>query len=218
MCGGYSHLKRITAVRTQITLAQGGMVLWNVLAVETYNCCPYTDNTCTRRNGFMKPYRHMQPIVWVQHRMSRRVTLHYIRHTIPCRVLLIHTYRVVALPSSDIAVSFVKVLAYPEKSELPTVKPCVVVGRNRIWACRPSAVEKRSLLFHTFHAMPCFCRALCDLEKLLAERNGQSTAGTRHSTCEWNTFALCYSNGKDIIYIFSNTALQEHNMVCVISL
>jgi hypothetical protein len=41
-----------------------------------------------------------------------------------------------------------------KKSELPIVKLRVVVGRNRTWANRPQAVDRRPLLIHTYHDVP----------------------------------------------------------------
>lgn len=46
----------------------------------------------------------------------------------------------------------------------------------------------------------------CGVEVSLSKRHGQSTAGARYCMCESNTVALCYSDGKDIMQIFSNKA------------
>ena len=60
--------------------------------------------------------------------------------------------------------------------------------------------------------IPCGAPAvLCPgLGKALAKRHGQSTAGARHGMCESNTVAPRYWNGKDTIWIFTNTA--RHGM------
>ena len=68
-------------------------------------------------------------------------------HTIPCRA-----------PAA--AVSFVKVRVLPERSELPIAKLRFVAGRNRTWADRPPAVERRAMIVHTYTAVPMPCCAV----------------------------------------------------------
>jgi hypothetical protein len=79
------------------------------------------------------------------------------------------------------------------KIELPIVK-LRVVGRNRTWGDRSQAVERRSMVVHTYHAVPLPWCAVA--EKSLAKLHCQGTAGVRHGMLESNTVALCYSNGK----------------------
>jgi hypothetical protein len=68
-------------------------------------------------------------------------------HTIPCRA-----------PAA--AVSFVKVRVLPERSELPIAKLRFVAGRNRTWADRPPAAERRAMIVHTYSAVPMPCCAV----------------------------------------------------------
>jgi hypothetical protein len=62
--------------------------------------------------------------------------------------------------------------------------------------------------------MPCHAHAaLCrGLEKSLSERHGRGMERARHGMCEPNTAALCTSNGKGTIYIFSGMAWQANGM------
>jgi hypothetical protein len=94
---------------------------------------------------------------------------HYHAVLLPCHaVLCLWPPPTVPYPSWKSACS-------RKKSELPFVKLRIVVGRNRTSTDRPQAVERRSMLIHTYNAVPLLCRGL---EKSLVKRNGRSTAGT----------------------------------------
>jgi hypothetical protein len=82
---------------------------------------------------------------------------------IPCRfpATLIHTCHAATLPFSESAVSFVKIRVVDGNIRTASlllatnfVEFRVVAGRSRTRSGRPHAVSGRSMLIHTYHAVP----------------------------------------------------------------
>jgi hypothetical protein len=106
---------------------------------------------------------------------------------------LVHTCHTATLPFSDSAVSFVKVRVVDGNIRTASLllvtnfaELRVVAGRSRTRAGRPHAVSGRSMLIHTYHAvpMPLFAALCRGLEGSISERHGHDMAGERYGMCE----------------------------------